>query len=74
MGLRPPVVKARSPSMEEIESPAKEAKTQSRLIAVGTEIMQERMYSRASHRLPGPWQAEESPSHGHHPFPGERFL
>ena len=74
MGLRPPVVKARSPSMEEIESPAKKAKTQSRLVAVGTEIMQERMYGRASHGLPGPWLAEETPSHGHPLFLGERFL
>ena len=73
VGLRPPV-RARSPSAEEIESPAKKAKTQSCLVAVGTEIMQERMYSRASHGLPGPWQAEESPSYGHHLFPGERFL
>ena len=53
-GLRPPV-RARSPSVEEMESPAKKAKTQSPLVAVGTEIMQERMYSRASHGLPGPW-------------------
>ena len=70
MGLRPPV-RARGPSVEETESPAKKAKTQNRLLAVGTEIMQERMYSRVSHGLPGPWQAEVTPSHGHL-FPGER--
>lgn len=68
MGLRHPV-RARSPSVEDMESPAKKAKTKSRLVTVGTEIMQERMYSRASHGLPGPWQAEETPSHGHHLFP-----
>ena len=73
MGLRPPV-RTRSPSVEETESPAMKAKTQSRLVAVGTEIMQERMYSRASHGLPGAWQAEETLSHGHHVVPGERFL
>ena len=68
MGLRYPV-QARSPSVEDMESPAKKAKTKSRLVAVGTEIMQERMSSRASHGLPGPWQAEETLSHGHYLFP-----
>ncbi len=53
MGARPPV-RARSPSVEEIESPAKKAKIKSRLAAVGTETPQERMYSRVFHGLPGP--------------------
>ena len=53
MGPRLPV-RARSPSAEEMEPPAKKAKTKSRLVAVGTEILQERMYSQAFHGLPGP--------------------
>ncbi len=53
MGPRRPV-RARSPSVEKTESPAKKAKTKSRMVAVGTEILQERMYSRAFHGLPGP--------------------
>lgn len=55
MGLRPPV-RARSPSVGEMESPAKKAKTKNRLVAVGTEISQERMYGQAVHGLPSPWQ------------------
>ena len=53
MGPRPPV-RARSPSVEEIESPAKKAKTRSRLVAVRREALQEPTYSRAFHGLPGP--------------------
>ena len=56
MSMGPPrrPVRARSPSVEETESPAKKAKTNSRLVAVGTEFLQEPMYSRLFHGLPGP--------------------
>ena len=53
MGPRPPV-RARSPSVEEMESPAKKAKTRSRLVAVRREALQEPTYSRAFDGLPGP--------------------
>ena len=53
MGPRRPV-RARSPFVEETESPAKKAKTKSCLVAAGTETLQGRMCSRVFHGLPDP--------------------
>ena len=50
-------VRASSHSIEEMGSPAKKARIQPRLAAVGTETLQERMHSRAYNGLPGPWRA-----------------
>ena len=50
-------VRASSYSIEEMGPPAKKAKIQTRLSAVGTETLQERMHGQAFHGMSGPWRA-----------------